>query len=770
VSTVVPDTPAAVDWLRHYDPTGPWLLVAIEPTESADQRPQVHLAAFSPGEEIAMTEWIEGYQNRYNLYFTVNQPRLPFRTAKKEAMELCRALHLDDDLPGDAADPAAAAAQLAILRSLVPPPTAIIFSGGGHQAFWRLAEKLPAAEYAERVERVNQAILREVRAGAGTHDVSRLMRLPGTVNVLSFKKRQRGRVPALAHVVEADWSRTWSFARDAVPKLPPEIYPIADDASSAGKTGRHGSESGILDSLPQKVRRLVKSGDASDFGNDRSKLGWHIMCSLVRLGWTDEDVSKIFLDQSCGCSAHYVEQPNPSAYVARNIARARENVAKDWKRNAKTGAVIADDQDNLDHASSLLGLKLSYDTFADRLWMNGAGPLRQITDPEMENLWFRIDRDLGFRPTLSFLKVYLSVRAREASFHPVLDYFARLPAHDGVPRLGHPDREEPGWLTRYGQAENSGYMRAVGRLTLVAAVHRIKHPGCKFDEMLILINPTQGTNKSTAIRTLAVNDDWFSDYLPLGEVGREVIEHIRGFWIIEASEMAGLATREIEKIKGFCSRQTDRGRMSYDKLVTEVLRSCIFIGTTNDMALFTDLSNRRFLPAVVGAFDVDALAADRDQLWAEAVAAEASGESIRLDPSLYLSAAQVQDSHRIEDAWTTTIDNTLGRMEGFILSSDVWTIVNKPTGQTLHADGRRMGKAMQDLGFERRQKRLAGSKPNWIYSRGPAGKIDDRIYVHRNHETGEITVGHSPSDPYRDAAGKRETTAKPNVDSNDVPF
>ena len=38
---------------------------------------------------------------------------------------------------------------------------------------------------------------------------------------------------------------------------------------------------------------------------------------------------------------------------------------------------------------------------------------------------------------------------------------------------------------------------------LIAAVRRIRSPGCKFDEMVVLENKEQGTGKSTMLATLA---------------------------------------------------------------------------------------------------------------------------------------------------------------------------------------------------------------------------------------------------------------------------
>jgi hypothetical protein len=50
-------------------------------------------------------------------------------------------------------------------------------------------------------------------AGDKCHNIDRIMRLPGTINVPNAKKRKMGRVPTLAYLVEdeTDWSRTYSL-------------------------------------------------------------------------------------------------------------------------------------------------------------------------------------------------------------------------------------------------------------------------------------------------------------------------------------------------------------------------------------------------------------------------------------------------------------------------------------------------------------------------------------------------------------------------------
>jgi hypothetical protein len=706
----VSDTPQAVEFLRGLEPNGPWLLVALKPTVSADEKNvDLKRGEFYPETEAEMVEWIDSYQGRFNLYYTSNLPRTPFLSHKKEAIDTLRVLHVDVDLPGDAADAELSADLLARFRELEPKPTALVFTGGGYQAIWKLDRPLFKDEWEARVEAVNRAIWTVMR-GDPCHDINRLLRLPGTVNCLNFRKRSKGREPTLAYVVEADWSRAWSFERDAVPRLPEEEIEPNDSTPQA-------AASGDLAGLTKKLRGYIDNGNPEDFRGDRSRMGWFVMCALVRLGWTDEHITEIFMDRNRGVSSHYLEQGNPRRYVARNLERARAAVVRDFKRNS-LNQILSDDPDNNDKALDLLGARFTYDSFADRIWLNGSGPARLYNDDEARALWVEARRRFNFLPRRDVWDATITVRARRGSYHPVRDYLAACQTRwDGVLRVGGLD--SPSWLTAYGKAEDTAYVRAVGRLTLVAACRRVREPGCKFDEILMLVSVEQGTNKSTAIRTLAVNDDWFNDYVPLGEVGREVIEHIRGFWLIEASELAGLRTREIEKIKSFCSRQHDRGRMSYDKMISDVPRSCVFIGTTNQEELFTDLINRRFWPVRVKEFDIAALERDRDQIWAEASVIEAEGASIRLNPNLYADAAVEQSKYRVEHPWTSILGAALGDKRGRIRTDHAWDIIHKPGHQRGYADSRNIGEAMRELEFTRRQYRVPGRQdPVWFYVRG----------------------------------------------------
>ena len=232
--------------------------------------------------------------------------------------------------------------------------------------------------------------------------------------------------------------------------------------------------------------------------------------------------------------------------------------------------------------------------------------------------------------------------AREITVHPVRDHLGAL-AWDGVPRMET-------WACRYLGAEDTAFNRSVGALWLISAVARIFRPGVKADHMLVLEGP-QGARKSTALKVLA-GEDWFTDELPdLGS--KDAAMHMQGVWIIEIAELDAIGKAEVSRIKAFLTRTTDRFRPPYGRYTIEVPRQCVFAGTVNpDTYLRDETGNRRFWPLRCGTIDIDALARDRDQLWAEAVARFRAGAIWWLDtPELIAAATAEQEKRYQADAW-----------------------------------------------------------------------------------------------------------------------
>ncbi len=242
-------------------------------------------------------------------------------------------------------------------------------------------------------------------------------------------------------------------------------------------------------------------------------------------------------------------------------------------------------------------------------------------------------------------------------YHPVKDWLETL-HHDGKPRLDS-------WLTRYLGVDASPYSRAVGRAFLVAMVARVMRPGCKHDHVLVL-GGAQGIGKSTACRILG--GDWAGDNMPsIRDGAREAGLYLRGHWLVELAELAPSRKAEQEDLKAFLTRATDEIRAPYARRADIVPRQCVFVGTTNETAFLRDASGgRRFWPVTCGAkIETEELATDREQLFAEAVAAFRAGEAWHLPPDLERQAAIEQEAAREEHPWEQPIRRILdGLTEG----------------------------------------------------------------------------------------------------------
>src|SRR5262249_52683224 len=115
-------------------------------------------------------------------------------------------------------------------------------------------------------------------------------------------------------------------------------------------------------------------------------------------------------------------------------------------------------------------------------------------------------------------------------------------------------------------------------------------------------------------------DEYFCDYMP-DISSKDAQLQTFGAWIIEWGELDAMSRAETTAVKSFISRQTEKVRRPYGRQTEEVDRQCVFAGTTNTRDYLRDeTGNRRFWPVQCGRIDCVRLAADREQLWAEAMA------------------------------------------------------------------------------------------------------------------------------------------------------
>ena len=259
------------------------------------------------------------------------------------------------------------------------------------------------------------------------------------------------------------------------------------------------------------------------------------------------------------------------------------------------------------------------------------------SDADLASLTAYLDRVYHiFSP--SKLKNALLTITAERSFHPIKEYLEGLPAWDGKKRLET-------LLIDYLGAEDSSYVRAVTRKTLVAAVARVYEPGIKFDTVLVLSGP-QGIGKSMFFAKLG--GIWFSDSLTISDMRDKTgAEKLQGFWVMEIGEMNGIKKVEVETVKSFASRQDDKFRVAYGTVVESHPRQCVICGTSNSQHFLRDVTgNRRFWPVqVTGECSLHPWNMDKpllEQIWAEALTLYNAGEELILKGNDAEMAAEKQ--------------------------------------------------------------------------------------------------------------------------------
>ena len=367
-------------------------------------------------------------------------------------------------------------------------------------------------------------------------------------------------------------------------------------------------------------------------------------------------------------------------------------------------------------AVTALGIRCRKDLFHEKMIVAGE-PINQwagdMSDDVVHMIRKVIRARFGFDPNEKNVRDACIQLCLENQFDPVVDYLDSL-QWDGAHRLDT-------WLQRYMQAPDTELNRTIGRLVLIAAVRRARHPGTKFDQIVVM-ESVEGRGKSMAIEILAGGPDYFSDASILGRADREQQEATCGVWLYEIGELTGLLKSEVAHVKAFASRTVDRARPAFGRYRVDRKRRTVFFATTNDDEyLKSQNGNRRFWPFPVGRIDLEGLRRDRDQLWAEAAVCEARGESIALPERLWGEAAEQQNQRLEADEWSSPIHNYVelkqasdyGIMD-VLVDNQFLQLLPSQVGQR---ERTRAGNILRRLGFTKFRKRLGGDVLEWRYRR-----------------------------------------------------
>jgi virulence-associated protein E len=503
----------------------------------------------------------------------------------------------------------------------------------------------------------------------------------------------------------------------------------------------------------------------------RTREGWHnmmltITASLVAKQFTDNEIQEFcaevcdlgrddpeMLDMLASARTKFGAKAIPAGVAAVAAAAAGQTPGRPaitWDYTEKNTIRLS----MLNAARAMLGLGLSFkhDTFHNKMFVTSldgakADHVGELNDTRVRALRWLVNNTFPVNFEEKPIREAAVTLAERNAFDPVADMLELAEAQwDGVERI---DR----MAVDYFNAEDTALNRAFVRKLMIAAVRRVRQPGCKFDQILVM-ESKEGWNKSSAWRVLAGEGN-FSDESIMGRETRFVQESLADIWILECAELAGITRREVDAITTFISRQDDRARPAYGHFLVSQPRHSILVGTTNaDKWLPKQTGNRRFWPLrVLAPINLKKLKTDRLQLWGEAARYEAANETLVLNEDLWGDAGVEQEARRITDPWEDVLIDlkpiakaSLGmvglfgtaivhEMDGFqfVTSADIFEHVLKRA--TLdYNNGRRLATVMRQLGWERSKAYVDGLEQRG-YRREPQQKKNKPALRHYGDTT-----------------------------------
>ena len=277
--------------------------------------------------------------------------------------------------------------------------------------------------------------------------------------------------------------------------------------------------------------------------------------------------------------------------------------------------------------------------------VNSDGTYGPWTDNDDSYLMWYIEQTYEIYFPQKFFNAF-NIACSRKKVNPIKDIIENK-EWDGVPRIDK-------FLSHILKCEDNDYHREVSRMIFYGGINRLYQPGCKFDYMPILIG-NQGCGKSTIVKWLALNETYYGDISSIE--GKDALENIQGIWICELSELLAMVkTKDVEAMKSFITRTTDRFRESYGRRTKEYPRTTLFIGTTNDHQFLSDKTgNRRYLPVELNMKQGDLHRNEKKiheyilECWREALYLYKNGETYLTIPSKYYNEVLKAQNSAVED-------------------------------------------------------------------------------------------------------------------------
>jgi hypothetical protein len=340
----------AIGFLKKLRPNGPWLTIAIDPNKDED-----NITAITATTPDQVQAFITEHNGTRNLYYALNPTRGPM-SKKPEKLDLAAIEYLPCDLDPKAGEMphTAKARYLAAIRHATPQPAAIIDSGNGLNALFKLTAPIllpnpitimvkgkrgkkdkrirafpPATQQQiDEAEGCAKALMEQLSSVAGTQNIDRILRLPGTTNLPTKAKLEQGRVACQAKLI------AFSGATCALKDFPEPTIGcdftgldqwIAEHGDRYNDDGDDDEDIDPYDLLPWELEAVI---DDTPGAPDLSAAFMHAVCWLHELKWSAQKIANYLEDKPV----------TPERYSGRLLKEVHRCLHKSYLNKAKTQA------------------------------------------------------------------------------------------------------------------------------------------------------------------------------------------------------------------------------------------------------------------------------------------------------------------------------------------------------------------------------------------------------------------------------------------------
>jgi putative DNA primase/helicase len=345
----------------------------------------------------------------------------------------------------------------------------------------------------------------------------------------------------------------------------------------------------------------------------------------------------------------------------------------------------------LQHAPEFAG-RIRFNRFSEAPNIDGrdvddVGPIQIMAT--LEKNW--VKEQVKFE----YIQKAIQVVAANNTFHPVVDYLKSL-EWDGIPRINH-------FFSDHFGVEHNAYHTGVARSLFISAVLRVLFPGCKCDTMTIL-QGAQGAGKTEV--WIALFGQWHAEVIDSLN-GKDFFSGQRGVWCADFGELDQFNKTETTRIKQILTMREDNYRTHYGRTHAKHPRQLVFVGGTNSHEWLNDATGgRRFLPVKVEKIDVEAVAANRDQLWAQAMAlAQNPGQWWEIE-----GAEEAQAESYAGDTWEEVIAEAVFHKAQVTVADILTNVLKIEVGKQTKSDQTRAGNVLRRLGWAAKQEMMSGAR------------------------------------------------------------